>query len=68
MAVCKGSQSGAAGAEEDADLIGGPVRITVGDKALDEGCVEVKARSAGKAELVAVDQAVGVVCGLLEGG
>ncbi|MDX9912535.1 MAG: proline--tRNA ligase [Phycisphaerales bacterium] len=38
---------------KDADLIGIPVRLTLGDKALAEGCVEFKPRTdAGKGELV----------------
>ena len=42
---------------KDGDLIGIPVRITVGDKALADGQVEVKPRTAKEAELVVVDQA-----------
>ncbi len=38
---------------KDADLIGIPIRLTVGDKALAEGCVEYKHRGdAGKGEFV----------------
>ncbi len=38
---------------KDADLVGFPVRVTLGDKALAEGCVEVKKRgSEGKGDLV----------------
>ena len=41
----------------DADLIGLPVRITIGDKALDQGGVEVKLRrDPGKGELVAIPE------------
>jgi prolyl-tRNA synthetase len=41
---------------KDADLIGIPVRLTIGDKALAEGSVEFKARkTAGKGELVKVE-------------
>ena len=36
----------------DADLIGVPHRITVGDRALKDGNVEYKARSGGDAEAV----------------
>ena len=46
---------------KDADLIGIPLRITVGDKGLAEGKVEMKLRSGvngPKGELVAVDNAV----------
>jgi len=42
---------------KDADLIGIPLRITVGDKALANGRVEVKPRVAPKADLVAVNDA-----------
>jgi len=42
----------------DADLVGIPVRVTLGDKALDQSSVEIKARAdAGKGELVPIDQA-----------
>jgi prolyl-tRNA synthetase len=38
---------------KDADLIGIPVRLTIGDKALAEGGVEFKARrDTGKGEVV----------------
>jgi prolyl-tRNA synthetase len=38
---------------KDADLVGIPLRLTIGDKALAEGAVEFKARkTAGKGELV----------------
>ena len=40
----------------DADLIGIPHRITVGDRALAEGAVEYKAREAENAERVALTQ------------
>ena len=39
---------------KDADLIGLPVRITVGPRALARGCVEVKARTAAEATEVPV--------------
>jgi prolyl-tRNA synthetase len=39
----------------DADLIGCPVRVTVGEKALKEGMVELKARTAKENRLVLVD-------------
>ncbi len=42
---------------KDADLIGVPVRVTIGDKALEQGGVEFKRRTdEGKGELVAFDQ------------
>jgi prolyl-tRNA synthetase len=44
---------------KDADLIGIPVRLTIGDKALAEGSVEFKERgAAGKGELVKMEQVV----------
>jgi prolyl-tRNA synthetase len=44
---------------KDADLIGMPVRLTIGDKALAEGSVEFKPRkAAGKGELVRLDGVV----------
>ncbi|TVQ33682.1 MAG: proline--tRNA ligase [Phycisphaeraceae bacterium] len=47
---------------KDADLIGCPLRITIGDKALEQGCVEVKKRSeGGKGEMVKVEEAVRVI-------
>jgi prolyl-tRNA synthetase len=42
---------------KDADLIGFPVRITLGEKSLANGQVEIKARTEAKPELVAIDQA-----------
>lgn len=50
---------------KDADLIGIPVRITIGDKALAEGKVEIKPRSAAKAELVPLASAAQYVLDLL---
>jgi len=44
---------------KDADLVGIPVRLTIGDKALAEGAVEFKLRTdEGKGELVAMGEAV----------
>ncbi len=44
---------------KDADLIGIPVRLTIGDKGLAEGAVEFKRRTEkGKGELVKIDQVV----------
>ncbi|TVQ62639.1 MAG: proline--tRNA ligase [Phycisphaerales bacterium] len=44
---------------KDADLIGIPVRVTIGDKALEQGGVELKARAdEGKGELVPLGEAV----------
>lgn len=40
----------------DADLIGCPIRVTVGEKGLKEGMVELKLRNAKENQLVAFDQ------------
>jgi prolyl-tRNA synthetase len=40
----------------DADLIGCPVRVTVGERGLKEGKLEVKARTASQMELIAIDE------------
>jgi prolyl-tRNA synthetase len=45
----------------DADLIGFPVRINVGDRGLKEGKVELKKRTAAEAEMVAIDGVVDAV-------
>ncbi len=45
----------------DADLIGLPIRITIGDKSLQDGNVELKARSEKDMELVKVENIVEAV-------
>ena len=40
----------------DADLIGPPIRVTVGEKALKEGMVELKERTSKENRLVSMDQ------------
>ncbi|MCC6423428.1 MAG: proline--tRNA ligase [Phycisphaerales bacterium] len=42
----------------DADLIGIPIRINIGDRGLKEGKVELKKRTAAEAELVSIEQIV----------
>jgi len=42
----------------DADLLGAPWRVAVGDRGLQSGAVEVKARHQTQAQLVALDQVV----------
>ena len=42
----------------DADLIGPPLRITIGERGLQAGNVEVKPRTAGNKELVNLDEVV----------
>jgi len=51
---------------KDADLIGVPVRITVGAKDLAENAVEIKPRRADRPEKVALGDAVGYCVGVLE--
>ncbi|MCR6544708.1 proline--tRNA ligase [Dehalobacterium formicoaceticum] len=46
---------------KDADLIGYPFRVTIGPKALAEGKGEVKLRSVGKVEMVALDEIVPLI-------
>lgn len=40
----------------DADLIGVPVRIVIGNRALKEGCVELKLRKGGESQLVPIEK------------
>ena len=42
----------------DADLIGMPIRVTVGEKSLKDGKLELKARAEAKVELVPVGDLV----------
>lgn len=42
---------------KDADLLGIPVRITVGKKSVADGCIEIKQRVEKKSEKVAVEEA-----------
>ena len=51
----------------DADLIGFPVRVTIGDRGLKDGKVEVKLRSAAEPEMVDVAGVVDRVRALLAG-
>jgi prolyl-tRNA synthetase len=39
----------------DADLIGIPIRLTIGDRGLKEGKIELKKRNAAEVEMVAID-------------
>jgi prolyl-tRNA synthetase len=49
----------------DADLIGFPLRVTIGDRGLKEGKVEIKERRTGKVQAVPVAEVVERVRGLL---
>jgi prolyl-tRNA synthetase len=42
---------------KDADLIGIPLRITIGSKGLEKGCVELRWRRDGKTDNIPVDEA-----------
>jgi prolyl-tRNA synthetase len=52
---------------KDAELIGFPVRISIGSRDLADGMVEVVSRHSGERERVPVDQAVKHVADLLAG-
>jgi prolyl-tRNA synthetase len=45
----------------DADLIGLPIRLTIGDKSLKDGKIELKARALDKVDLVPIDEIVRAV-------
>ena len=51
---------------KDADLIGIPLRITVGEKALAQGKVEFKRRTEKQAQLLEPDAAVATICRIIE--
>jgi prolyl-tRNA synthetase len=46
---------------KDADLIGIPWRIVIGEKNLKEGVVEIKERRTGTVQKVKVEEAVGTI-------
>ena len=50
----------------DADLLGLPIRVTVGERALQNGQVELKARTASESRLVAMEQLLTEIAILLE--
>jgi len=50
----------------DADLIGIPVRIVIGDKSLKQGKIELKGRTEGSSKLIDIQQVVAEVKSLLE--
>lgn len=51
---------------KDADLIGIPVRVTIGEKSLSKGVVEIKLRNQPQAEEVPIDKAVEKVSSLIQ--
>lgn len=50
----------------DADLIGFPLRLTIGSRSLKEGKVEIRDRAGGKVTLVEAEKTVGVIQGKIE--
>ena len=46
---------------KDADLIGLPIRVTLGERALKSGGAEVKFRSTGESRIVPLDELVKIV-------
>jgi prolyl-tRNA synthetase len=50
----------------DADLIGVPVRVTVGTRGLSAGAVEIKERVSGDLASVALDEAAGHIVSLVQ--
>jgi len=50
----------------DADLIGIPIRITIGKKSLSDGKVELKLRSESESKKIAVDAVVSQVKAVIE--
>ncbi len=53
---------------KDADLIGIPIKITIGPKSLQEKQAEVKKRWEGETELVSLDQVVNTIKGIIAAG
>ncbi len=51
---------------KDADLIGSPMRITVGERGLQAGNVEIKLRTAKEKELIKIDDVVNYVLEILQ--
>ncbi|MCS6772020.1 MAG: proline--tRNA ligase [Kiritimatiellae bacterium] len=51
---------------KDADLVGAPLRLSVGERSLSKGCVEIKRRRTGELEQVPLDHAGDRVRALLD--
>ena len=51
---------------KDADLIGIPVRVTVGKNSVTGGNVEIKLRSEKKSEIVDIEKSVGRVIAIID--
>jgi len=52
----------------DADLIGIPLRVTIGKKALSEGIIEVKLRKSGEVKILATDKAIDFILSYVSEG
>jgi prolyl-tRNA synthetase len=53
---------------KDADLIGVPLRITLGPKGLDKGCVELRRRRDGTMEEIPLEEAAGKIQNAIQAG
>jgi prolyl-tRNA synthetase len=53
---------------KDADLVGIPLRVTIGAKALEKGCIELRSRRDGKTEEIPASDAVGKISAILAQG
>jgi prolyl-tRNA synthetase len=51
---------------KDADLIGYPLRVTVGAKAVEEGTVELKLRKNGEVQVISRDKALDVIRDIID--
>jgi prolyl-tRNA synthetase len=50
---------------KDADLVGIPLRVTVGAKGLEKGCIELRWRRDGKSQEVPIDKAADTLAALV---
>ncbi len=53
---------------KDADLIGIPLRVTLGPKGLDKGCVELRRRRDGAVEDIPIEEAAGKIQDAIQAG
>ncbi len=53
---------------KDADLIGIPLRVTIGQKSVDEGLIEIKIRRSGEVKTLAYDRAVDYIINYISEG
>ena len=51
---------------KDADLIGIPVQVIIGERNLKEGLIEIKDRSTGEAKKVKIDNVIETVLDLIK--